>query len=229
MTPVFADGAEWLLVTHILGGASALLAALVAFSAKGWNVAHRWHVSSGRFFFWSMVLVIATALPLAIRARNMFLLLIGLFSFYLAWSGWRYAKRRRAAPYRRDRVAAALMAATSLAMMGYGVAMLVRGDYLGVALIVFGAIGGSLCAADLRGKQGDERARIASHLTRMLAATIATLTAFLVTNVKVEPAIVIWLLPTIVITPVIALWNRRIMSGYRPQGMPSGDPGAHQS
>jgi hypothetical protein len=229
MTPVFADGAEWLLVTHIIGGAFALLAALVAFSAKAWNVAHRWHVYSGRVFFWSMVLVIATALPLAIRASHMFLLLIGLFSFYLAWSGWRYAMRRRAAPYRLDRVAAALMAATSLAMMGYGVAMLGRGDSLGVALIVFGAIGGSLCAADLRGTQGDERARIASHLTRMLAATIATLTAFLVTNVKVEPALVIWLLPTIVMTPVIALWNRRIMSGDRPQGMPSGDPGARQS
>jgi hypothetical protein len=121
------------------------------------------------------------------------------------------------------------MAATSLAMIGYGVAMLVRGDSLGVALIVFGAIGGALCAADLRGKQVDERARIASHLTRMLAATIATLTAFLVTNVTVEPAIVIWLLPTIVMTPVIALWNRRIMRGDRPQGMPSGDPGARQS
>jgi hypothetical protein len=37
MTPAFADGAEWLLVTHIIGGASALLAALVAFSAKAWN------------------------------------------------------------------------------------------------------------------------------------------------------------------------------------------------
>jgi peptidoglycan/LPS O-acetylase OafA/YrhL len=157
-----------------------------------------------------------------------FLLLIGLFSFYLAWSGWRYAKRRRAAPYGLDRVAAALMAATSLAMLGYGVAMLVGGDSLGVALIVFGAIGGSLCAADLYGKRVDERARIASHLTRMLAATIATLTAFLVTNVTVEPAIVIWLLPTVVLTPVIALWNRRIMRGYRPKGIPSGDSSARQ-
>ena len=204
------------------------MAALVAFSAKAWNVAHGWHVYSGLFFFWSMVLVIATALPLAIPASNVFLLLIGLFSFYLAWSGWRYAKRRRAAPYGLDRVAAALMAATSLAMIGYGVAMLVGGDYLGVALIVFGAIGGSLCSADLRGKRVDERVRIAGHLTHMLAATIATLTAFLVTNVKVEPAIVIWLLPTVVITPVIALWNRRIMRGYRPKGMPSGDSRARQ-
>jgi hypothetical protein len=228
MTPVFADGADWLLVTHIIGGASALLAALVAFSAKAWNVAHRWHVYSGRFFFWSMVLVIATALPLAIHASNVFLLLIGLFSFYLAWSGWRYAKRRRSAPYGLDRVAAALMAATALTMIGYGVAMLVGGDYRGVTLIMFGAIGGSLCAADLRGKQVDERARIASHLTRMLAATIATVTAFLVTNVEVEPAIVIWLLPTIVITPLIALWNRRIMRGYRPKGMPSSDSSARQ-
>jgi hypothetical protein len=55
----------------------------------------------------------------------------------------------------------------------------------------------------------------------MLAAATTTLTAILVTNISMEPAVVIWLLPTVVITPLIAWWKRRIMNGFKPRSMSS--------
>jgi hypothetical protein len=212
-------GQQALLIIHIAAGGCALLAALIAFSVKTADRDHRWHVYSGLIFFASMIIAIVTALPLAILSRNAFLFFIALFSFYLAWSGWRFARRRGPSPKTLDRGGAAAMAAVALLMIGYGLAMIADGNLLGIALAAFGGIGGALCIADLWGKPVNERSRISGHLTRMLAATIATITAFLVTNVRVEPAIVFWLLPTVVITPVIYWWNRRIFRGYVPRGM----------
>ena len=208
-----------LLALHIAAGATALLTALLAFLFKASNSAHKWHVYSGLIFFGSMAVVFGTAVPLAVIGENVFLLFIGVFSFYLAWSGWRYARRRPIEPRAADRVGAGLMAASAVGMIAYGAWMVGAGDGLGIALAVFGFIGGSLCLADLRGRRVEYRERISGHLTRMLAAAIATITAFLVTNVQAEPAFVIWLAPTVVITPLIYWWNRKIRSGFTPRGM----------
>lgn len=43
--------------------------------------------------------------------------------------------------------------------------------------------------------------------------TIAAVTAFVVTNVPVRPASVVWLAPTVVITPIIVVWNVRSGEG----------------
>ena len=45
----------------------------------------------------------------------------------------------------------------------------------------------------------------------MLAGTIAVITAVLVTNIHIEPVFILWILPTIVITPLIFWWNRKIL------------------
>ena len=43
----------------------------------------------------------------------------------------------------------------------------------------------------------------------MMAGTIATVTAVMVVNVSMNPVWLPWLLPTIVITPLIVWWNVR--------------------
>jgi hypothetical protein len=106
----------------------------------------------------------------------------------------------------------------------YGLILLSGGNVNGYTMLVFSGIGGALSANDLRiivsgGVTG--AARIASHLTMMLAASIATITAFLVVNLSYEPAYVLWLAPTVVITPMIVVWNIRIRRGAAPRGMPA--------
>lgn len=212
-----------LLIVHILAGFVALTAAAVATLTKTLDVAHRWHVYSGTVFFWGMVVIFITAIPLALIRPNTFLLLIAILSFYFAVAGWRFATHRRGSPRPLDWISASVMALAAGIMITFGVFLLSRRNTNGITMCVLGAIGAALSIADLRtlqqgGAKGPER--IAQHLTMMLAGTIATITAFVVTNVPVQPAFVVWLAPTVVIAPIIIVWNRRIRAGKRPKGMP---------
>src|SRR5690606_997001 len=52
------------------------------------------HVQLGRIFFWSMMLVVVSALYLAITKSNLFLLCVGIFVFYQAFAGMRSANTK---------------------------------------------------------------------------------------------------------------------------------------
>ena len=101
-----------LLSIHIAAGFTALLAALVAVvTTKG----ARAHVYAGRAFVVGMALVFGTALPMTVIKPNLFLLLVAIFSFYLALTGWLRARNRRGIPAPSEWVAAsAMMLATPL-------------------------------------------------------------------------------------------------------------------
>lgn len=212
-----------LLIVHIIAGFTALTAAVIATLTKTLDLAHKWHVYSGTVFFWGMLAVFLTALPLAVIRPNTFLFLIAILSFYFALAGWRYATNRRGTPRPVDWISASAMAIAALVMIMFGVFMLSRSNMNGITMVALGGIGAGLSIADLRtlrrgGAKGPER--IAQHLTMMLAGAIATITAFGVTNVSVQPAFIVWLAPTVVITPIIIVWSRRIRAGRRPKGMP---------
>ncbi|MFM1890701.1 MAG: hypothetical protein RLZZ565_1458 [Planctomycetota bacterium] len=204
-----------LLAIHIVSGFAALAAALVAASVKAFGMPHRWHVIGGRVFVASMFGVFLTAVPLALIGGILFLLLVGILSFYLAIAGWREASRRRGGGAWIDRVAPIVMIAAGAAMVGWGVMGLLAGNIGGVVPLAFGAIGLLVAIEDLLrlGRPAEGMARIAHHMSRMMGATIAVVTAFLVVNVRFEPGWVIWLGPTVLLTPLIFVWARRIRAG----------------
>ena len=203
-----------LLIVHIAAGSIALLTAVVAIiTAKG----GRRHVLAGRIFAIAMTVIFLTALPLAILGSSIFLLLIAVFSFYLVFAGWRFARNRRRIPQLFDWGAASIMGGTGLGMWGYGVVLLNAGDGQWVTMLIFGFIAVALSIADgayyfglTRGRMRGNTQRIQRHLTNMLAGTIATVTAVTVVNVDLDPVWLPWILPTIVITPLITWWNFRI-------------------
>ena len=212
-----------LLIVHIIAGFAALTAAVVATLTKTLDLAHKWHIYSGTVFFWAMLVVFLTALPLAVIRPNTFLFLIAFLSFYFALAGWRYATNRRGVARPVDWISASVMAIAALGMIMFGVFMLSRSNINGITMVALGGIGAGLTIVDLRmlrrgGAKGPER--IAQHLTMMLAGAIATITAFVVTNVRVQPAFIVWLAPTVVITPIIIVWSRRIRAGKKLRGMP---------
>lgn len=212
-----------LLALHIAAGSVALCAAMVAVLSKWANLTHAWHVRSGRTFFWGMCVVTATAIPMTFIHPNLLLLLIALFSVYMALAGWRYAKNRSGIPTRLDWGSAVGMLVVSAGMVAYAIVRYLEGGMgAGIILGVFGITGGLLSYFDLQrirrgGVKGAQR--IVMHLTMMLSATISAVTAFLVNVVTFSPGFVLWLLPTVVLTPVIILWNRRILSGKKVAGM----------
>ena len=202
-----------LLFLHIAAGAVALAAAAVALStAKG--RAH--HVRAGRVYAAAMALVCVTALPLAVLGADVVLLLVAVFSFYLVFAGWRFARNASGRPRPVDWAAAAVMGVTGLGMWGHGAVLFLRGDSQWVTMAAFGFIAAALSAVDLRYHRASPRPgrqRVARHLTNMLAGTIATVTAVVVVNVHTRPAWLAWILPTLLITPLIAWWNRRVIRG----------------
>lgn len=206
-----------LLFLHILAG---FLALAMAGCALGTVKGGVWHRRAGNIYVLAMLTVTLTTMALVSIRPNLFLLVIGIFSFYLVFTGWRAAKLRDGRPGWPDHGAGATMAATGVFMMGSGIAGLVgAGGAQPMILLVFGGIGLTMALSDWRDWRAGPvtgKARIARHLTRMLAGTIATITAAVVVNVSFLPALVIWLGPTALITPVIFWWNARVMRGAHP-------------
>ena len=204
---------DLLLIFHIAAGSVALATAAVALlTIKGGT--H--HVRAGRVYAAAMALVCVTALPLAVLGSDVLLLLVAVFSFYLVFAGWRFARNAGGRPRAVDWIAVAAMGLTGLGMWAYGAVLFLRGDSQWVTLAAFGFIAAALSAVDLRYHRAPARSgrrRIARHLTNMLAGTIATVTAVVVVNVDTQPAWLAWILPTIFITPLIAWWNRRVLRG----------------
>lgn len=210
------------LTIHILAGTAALMAAVIATGLKTVNGSHRWHIVSGLVFVAGMLLVFVTAVLMTALKPNLFLFLIAIFSVYLALSGWRMARNRRGKPGLIDWSLEAVMLLSALVMLGVGAVRLLKGDAQGITLLVFALLALWFSLSGLKGlRQGGVRGheRIANHAGMMLGGTIATITAVLVVNVSLEPAFILWLAPTVLMTPMIAWWKRRLSAGVRVQGM----------
>ena len=201
-----------LLVIHVLAGTIALLCSAIAVSSEKGK---KFHVLSGRTYFWCMVGIFLTAIPMSIINSNIFLFLIAIFSFYLAFSGMRFAKNRKGIATTIDWIAVSLMILSGLGMWALSVIYFLNDNSQYITLLVFGFIALALGYGDYishKNKAAIGKERIAKHLINMMAGTIAVITAVLVVNVNIEPIWIWWLLPTAVITPIIFYWNKKTLS-----------------
>ena len=200
-----------LLPIHILAGTIALLcAALAVSSEKGKKL----HVLSGRTYFWCMVAIFLTAIPMSIITSNIFLFLIAIFSFYLAFAGMRFARNRKGVATTLDWIIVSLMILSGVGMWILAAIYFMNNNSQYIPLLVFGFIAIALGYADFKShknKTAIGKERLSRHLTNMLGGTIAVITAVLAVNVDLEPAWVWWVLPTALITPVIFWWNVKVL------------------
>ena len=203
---------EILLPIHITVGSIALLCAALALStAKGKKI----HVLSGKTYFWSMVIIFLTAIPMAIINSNVFLFLIAIFSFYLAFSGLRFARNRKGVPTYVDLIAVNFMLLSGIGMWILAIIYFMNSNSQFITLIVFGFLALSLGYGDFqtfKNQTAKGKERITKHLTNMMGGTIAVVTAVLVVNPPTNPEWVWWILPTVLITPLIFWWNKKVLS-----------------
>jgi uncharacterized membrane protein len=221
----FINTLHW---THIGFGFVAFFVAPVALaSAKGGRTHRRW----GRVYFWSMVVVAATALFLAMYRPNYFLAVVSVFSFYLAFRGYRALKRK---PSRLDRgptmvdytaMALAFLASILLVVLGVLKPAPVWVQ-LGPVAIVFGGVGLFFTLMDLYIFTNPPQDRFEwwyAHMAGMIASYLAALSAFSVNNFHFLPVVVRWIWPTAVGVPVIVLWIRHYKKRFnRPERPDSG-------
>ena len=206
-----------ILVLHVAGGATGLIAGTTNIIRKKGDRLHR---LVGKCFLFSMLTAGFSALLLSYMITNYFLFIVGVFTIYMTATGRRYISidKTGKAPGAIDWVLTIFMLMTAVVFLGLGVIRLIEKETFGIVFIVFGYIGFRFSLIDISNYLGKNKAPnywLTGHLQRMTGSYIASLTAFLVVNSKYLPAIfpsfVVWLLPTFLLLPFIFIWTRKYM------------------
>ena len=205
------------LILHATSGGFALLSGLLAIATKKGS---KKHILSGQVYFWSMLSVIVTGLLVGWYRDNIFLQTIAVFSFYLAFTGKRSLREKKEVkPAPIDWFASTVALLVSLFMLYLVANNIARIGFAGAIpmLLVFGGLLLSMSAGDLMRmfkKKFVKNAWLYTHIGRMGGSFIATSTAFLLVNTSVEPVWVMWLLPTVIGTPMISFsirnWKKKL-------------------
>ena len=197
---------------HITAGFSSFLLAPVALAtAKGGKQHKRW----GMVYLWSMGVVAATALPMALYRPVLFLALVAVFSFYAAFSGYRILKlkdlARGGSAQPIDWAAAVFTFVSSACLAGFGAFKPSVVQNMGIVAVVFGFLGMRLAATEMKKFIWKPKAKMFwwyTHLGNFIGSYIAAWTAFLVTNIHPQSAGLgktLWLVPTAIGVPAIFL------------------------
>ena len=149
-------------------------------------------------------------MPMSVLHTNYFLFIVGVFTAYMLVSGRRYITIKSVNDVKKiDFMMAIIMFLFGLAFVVFGIFKLVCNNNFGIVLLVFGAISFVFVAQDYKNFISinlDRNTYLRSHISRMVGAYIASVTAFLVTNNYFLPSVIAWLLPSIVLVPLIIIW-----------------------
>ena len=202
-----------LLIIHIIAGSIGLFTGTINILRKKGNKPHR---LVGKYFFFSMLVNAVAGFIMSILHQNLFLLIIAVFSFYMTATGQRFLNLKRidkgqtAQPI--DWILSCTMIFFAFGFIFYGFYLCANDTNFGFVLLAFGLISILMAAKDISIYKVNIKHRnywLLIHIQRMIGAYIASLTAFLVVNNTYLPQIVAWLLPTVILTPLIVYWSKK--------------------
>lgn len=206
---------KFALIVHVATGAVSLVTGTMIFLRKKGDAKHR---RTGRIFYYAMFIAGLSALFLSIVHPNHFLFTVGIFTLYLVITGLRYLRLKGSTEDVQsiDWGVSITMLTTSILIALLGIKGLIAGRSFGIIFMLFGLSGGLFSIMDFYNFIGKFKTRnfwLLVHLQRMTGAYIASATAFLVVNAKYIPLnippLLYWVLPSIVLVPVILFWNRK--------------------
>lgn len=212
-----------LLIVHIAAGFGSFLLAPVALgTAKGGRAHKRW----GMVYLWSMGVVAATALPMALYRPVLFLALVAIFSYYCAFSGYRVLKLkdlpRGGHAFALDWVAAIVAFAAGALLVGLGWLNPVAVQHMGVVSIIFGLlsmrVAGNQMWSFIR-KPQEKMFWWYTHLGNFIASYIAAWSAFSVVTLPrlFGQHVWLWLWPTAVGVPATVLTTAYYKRKFAPR------------
>ena len=233
-----SNWATWLrvlLTLHIACGAVAFLCAPIALlTVKGGRNHRRW----GKIYFWAMAGVAVTAMILSAALPILFLAMVAIFSFYSAFAAYRVLflkdMYKGQKPQFFDWLAAAVTVLSSFLLFLCGflqprlmrVGVIYIADHpISIVSVVFGLIGMRMGVASMRRFTRPPRTKKFwwfDHMQGMIASYIAAMTAFSAVNLThwFGPAWWVWLWPTIVGVPAIAIWTSYYEKKFTPRSRP---------
>jgi len=218
---------QTLLGLHIAGGFTGLLSGTISIASKKGSSVHK---LAGKVFFWGMLLASMDALVLSNlpEHQNVFLFAVGGFTLYMITSGYRivFLKRVSASVQPPFSVVDYLISLFGLCfglfLVYLAIVNINKGNNFGIVPGIFGLICMNYARMDFKmlfQKITIKEAWIPNHISRMMGAMIASYTAFLVVNVKVQPAWVLWLLPTLIGSGLITYFMRKFVPNKRAKSV----------
>lgn len=220
---------KMLIYSHVIAGITSLLMGLSsAFIGKKGGKLHR---QLGKIFFGSMFWVFISAMLIISFVRfNSFLMVIAVFSFYMAFSGYRVLKIKRTMKVEAiDWIAAVITILFGLTMLGMGVNYLLQSNFssvLGYLSLFFGFFTAQTGWQNYKGfKRLAEAEKMwwwFAHMNSMSGSLIASITAFLVQNGRIfnlpsDLGWILWILPAFVGLPLISYWARKYRKQFQAQ------------
>lgn len=217
-----------LLGSHIGAGVLALVSGIIPMiTFKGGKL----HRLSGRLYFWSMFwLFFTTIISFFFFRGNFFLLVIGVFSFHVCFTGYRVLYRKKPGQETwLDWSAAILTLLAGIGIEIYGIWLFLNVEFGTTTLlsIIFGLLTISNALSEIKlfrmTHVDDKMWWFYHHMSAMCGAFIATLTAFLVNAVgpffyEMSIGWVVWLLPVIIGSPGITFWQRYYKKKFNKDG-----------
>ena len=131
-----------LITIHVILGFIGLIAGIFVLFLKKGNQLHK---KTGSVFLYAMLLSVFTALLLSYFRSNVFLFTIGIFTLYLISTGSRYIQLKATGslsdkPKMVDWALSGLMLVSGIALVVLGISSIVRGNMIGLVLVVLGSI-----------------------------------------------------------------------------------------
>tara|TARA_R110000737_G_scaffold265630_1_gene273355 strand:+ start:466 stop:1125 length:660 start_codon:yes stop_codon:yes gene_type:complete len=206
---------------HAFFGGLGLITGIGSIIVRKGNLNHK---RLGKWFTWSMIISSAISLVVARMPNhiNNFLFLIGMFTIYMVLAGNRaltFKSAKKTEANLIDKLVSGIMAASALVMIGFGINGIVIGYSHSILFIFFGVIGMFLPYGDFKlfkNTLENRKLWLINHLSRMLGALIASITAFIVAGMKYD-TLWAWMIPSILGTVYITYWIKKVKGKFKPK------------
>ncbi len=175
------------------------------------------HKRMGKIFTYSMLANCIISMPVSWMPghKSQFLFLISIFTVYMVLSGnsaLAFKSKSKAKVSMAEKALKYVMALFSLIMVFNGIKGFIVPFEDHILNLIFGGLGLFLVYKDLvfhKTFKENQKAWLLNHITHMMGAMIASVTAFIVAGLH-SWTLAAWVLPSVIGTVYIVYWRRKI-------------------
>jgi uncharacterized membrane protein len=208
-----------MLLIHVVAATGALISGAVAIILKNNTPKHK---PVGKFYFWCMTIVFVTATYISAVKHLQFLFMIGVFTYYSTVIAYRALKLKNLhkgqKPHLIDWLIEGIAGTTFLGMIIFSLVVYYQTKSSEAIIpFVFGVIGTYGVYRNMvkfiKG-QTETMYWLKKHIGNMCGSYIGAITAFTVNQSSYIPIspVILWLGPTLIITPIIIFELNKIKS-----------------
>ncbi|CAM3997613.1 MULTISPECIES: hypothetical protein [Flavobacterium] len=195
---------------HAFFGGISLITGIASILLKKGNSQHK---KTGKLFTFAMLVSTLISIPISClpNHENPFLFLIGLFTIYLVLTGNRALTfKTKEKAERKDIIISGIMLVFSIIALFIGIYGYTQSIENSILYLFFGSFSLYMTIKDfIFYKKRTPNDWLKNHIGKMIGATIASITAFIVAGLEIG-SLISWILPSIIGTIYIYYWKMRL-------------------